>query len=74
MPPLSDLRPGQRGRVVSLQGDAALVQRLMELGVLEGDEIEVVAFAPFGDPIEIRLGDTCLSLRRQEAMGIDIQL
>ena len=74
MPPLSDLRPGQCGRVLSLQGDPALVQRLMELGVLEGDAIEVVALAPFGDPIEIRLGDTCLSLRRQEAMGIEIQL
>jgi ferrous iron transport protein A len=74
MPPLSDLRPGQRGQVLSLQGDAALVQRLMELGVLEGDEVEVIALAPFGDPIEIRLGATCLSLRRQEATGIDIQL
>jgi Fe2+ transport system protein FeoA len=72
MPTLSELRPGQRGRVLSLQGDPALVQRLMELGVLEGEEVEVVAYAPLGDPIEIRLGDSRLSLRRREAAGIEI--
>ena len=72
MPTLDKLRSGQRGRVLSLQGDAALVQRLMELGVLEGEEVEVVGFAPLGDPIEIRLGQTRLSLRRQEAAGIEI--
>jgi Fe2+ transport system protein FeoA len=44
----------------------------MELGVLEGEEVEVVAYAPLGDPIEIRLGDSRLSLRRREAAGIEI--
>ena len=72
MPTLDQLRPGQGGRVLSLQGDAALVQRLMELGVLEGEEIEVIGYAPLGDPIEIRLGNTRLSLRRREAAGIEI--
>ena len=69
---LDQLRPGQRGRVLSLQGDAALVQRLMELGVLEGEEVEVVGFAPLGDPLEIRLGNSRLSLRRAEAAGIEV--
>jgi ferrous iron transport protein A len=72
VPTLDQLRPGQRGRVLSLQGDAPLVQRLMELGVLEGEEVEVVGFAPLGDPMEIRLGDACLSLRRRDAAGIEI--
>ena len=67
---LDQLRPGQRGRVLSLQGDAALVQRLMELGVLEGEEVEVVGFAPLGDPMDLRLRDYRLSLRRREAAGI----
>jgi ferrous iron transport protein A len=69
---LDQLQSGQRGRVLSLQGDAALVQRLMELGVLEGEEVEVVGFAPLGDPIEIRLGNSRLSLRRAEAAGIEV--
>jgi Fe2+ transport system protein FeoA len=72
VPTLDQLRPGQRGRVLSLQGDAALIQRLMDLGVIEEAELEVVGFAPLGDPIEIRLGDSRLSLRRHDAAGIEV--
>jgi Fe2+ transport system protein FeoA len=72
MPTLDQLRPGQRGRIASLVGDDALVQRLMEMGLFEGELIEVIAFAPLGDPIEIRLGDSRLSLRRREAARVQI--
>ncbi len=72
MPTLDTLRPGQRGRIQSLRGDAALVQRLMDLGLFEGEEVELVGYAPLGDPIEIRLGNSRLSLRRADAAGIEI--
>ncbi|HJT79377.1 MAG TPA: ferrous iron transport protein A [Gemmataceae bacterium] len=72
MPSLDQLRVGQRGRVEAIQGDDALVQRLLEMGLLEGEEIEVVGFAPLGDPIEIRLRDYRLSLRRSEAARITV--
>lgn len=74
MPTLAELRPGQAGRVEALRGEPALVQRLYELGVLEGDTIEVLGFAPLGDPVEIRVGNTRLSLRIAEAAGISVQL
>jgi ferrous iron transport protein A len=44
----------------------------MELGVIEEEELEVVGFAPLGDPMEIRLGNSRLSLRRREAAGIEV--
>jgi ferrous iron transport protein A len=69
---LSDLRPGDRAAVVSVAGDPALVQRLYEFGLLEGEELELIALAPLGDPIEIRLGNARLSLRRSEAVGISV--
>jgi ferrous iron transport protein A len=47
---------------------------LLEMGLLEGEEIEVVALAPFGDPIEIQLRDYRLSLRRSEAARLSIQV
>jgi ferrous iron transport protein A len=72
MPSLDQLRPGQRGRITALQGDDALVQRLMEMGLLENEEVEVVGLAPLGDPMEIRLGDYRLSLRRREAARVQI--
>jgi ferrous iron transport protein A len=72
MPSLDKLRPGQSGRISALQGEDALMQRLMEMGLFEGEEVEVIRVAPLGDPIEIRLGDYFLSLRRSEAARVQI--
>ena len=54
----------------AVEGD--LVQRLLEMGLLEGEEIEVLGFAPLGDPMEIRLRDYRLSLRRSEAARVTV--
>jgi Fe2+ transport system protein FeoA len=70
MPSLDQLRAGQRGRVEAVTGEDALVQRLLEMGLLEGEEVEVLGFAPLGGPMEIRLGDYRLSLRRSEAARV----
>ena len=72
MPTLADLAPGQSAEILSVSGDPALVQRLYEFGLLEGERVEVVALAPLGDPIEIRFGSSRLSLRRAEAAGITV--
>jgi ferrous iron transport protein A len=71
---LDHLRPGQRALVEQLLGDDTLVQRLMEMGLLEGEEISLLAVAPLGDPLEIRLGDGRLSLRRTEAARVLVRL
>jgi Fe2+ transport system protein FeoA len=73
MSTLDQLPVGRRCRVEAVQGDDALVQRLLEMGLLEGEELEVCNVAPLGDPIEIRLRDYCLSLRRREAARVLIQ-
>jgi ferrous iron transport protein A len=72
MPTLDQLPAGQRATVEAVGGAPALVQRLLELGLMEGEDIEVLALAPLGDPIEIRCGQSRLSLRRQEAAGIRV--
>lgn len=72
MIPLSQLRPGDNAVVESLTGEPALVQRLYEMGLLEGERVEVLAIAPLGDPVEIRFGPNRISLRRQEASGIHV--
>ena len=71
---LDELKEGQHARIDSLVGDDAVLQRLMEMGLLEDEEIEVLGFAPFGDPMEIRLRDYRLSLRRNEAARIRVTL
>jgi ferrous iron transport protein A len=69
---LDQLKQGDRATIVALSGESALLQRLLELGVFDGEEVEVIALAPFGDPIEIRCGDSRLSLRRREAASIQV--
>jgi ferrous iron transport protein A len=71
-PTLDQIRPGQRARVEALDGSDALTQRLLEMGLLEGEEVEVVGFAPLGEPVEIRLRDYRLSLRRAEAARVRV--
>ena len=69
---LDQLIAGQRARVESLAGDDFVMQRLMEMGLLEEEELEVLGFAPLGDPMEIRLRDYRLSLRRAEAARVSV--
>jgi ferrous iron transport protein A len=71
---LDRLLTGQRCTVQRVLGSDALVQRLLEMGLLEGEELEVVGFAPLGDPMEIRLRDYRLSLRRQEAARVLVEV
>ena len=74
MTSLDNLVAGQRACVESIAGQDAIVQRLYEMGILEGTEVEVIAIAPLGGPIEIRLQDYRLSLRRSEAARIQVRL
>lgn len=73
MPTLDQLRPGQGGRILAVEGADGLVQRLMEMGLLEGEWVEVVGIAPLGDPIDVRLGDYRLSLRLSEARRVQLE-
>jgi len=73
MPTLAELLPGQRAEIVAIHGDAAIVQRLYEFGLLEGETIEFLTTAPMGDPVEIRVGNSRLTLRKADAAGVQVQ-
>ncbi len=70
---LVDLRPGERALIRDLAGEVPLVQRLLEMGLTEDEEVEVVRFAPLGDPVEIQIRGYFLSLRKQEAAAILVE-
>jgi Fe2+ transport system protein FeoA len=44
----------------------------MEMGLIEGAEVELVRRAPLGDPVQLRLGDYELSIRSTEAALVDV--
>lgn len=70
--PLARLAPGTRAVVRRLQGDPAVVRRLMELGLTPGTPVELVRRAPMGDPLELRVRGTHFSIRRIEAEHIHV--
>ena len=70
---LSALRPGQKGTIVSFT-DYELSLKLMEMGCLPGEEIEVIRIAPFGDPIAYSVSGYVLSLRKNEAATVVITI
>lgn len=69
---LDQLKPGRRACIAGFDGAGPLIQRLMQLGLLEGMEVELVRRAPAGDPIELKLLGYSLSLRQAEARLIRI--
>src|SRR5438874_9289295 len=74
MSSLDQLRTGQCAVITGVEGGDALGQRLLEMGLMEGEQVEVLGFAPFGDPIEVRLRDYRLSLRKREAARVAVEL
>lgn len=70
---LAELKPGQKGRIVQIGTLGPLKRRLMDMGVVAGEEITIEKIAPLGDPIEVRIKSYNLSLRKQEANGIQVE-
>jgi Fe2+ transport system protein FeoA len=70
---LAELAVGARGRITRVEGSPAVAQRLLEMGLAPGTEVEVVRFAPLGDPMEVRLWGYLLSLRKGDARGISVE-
>ena len=72
--PLKQLAPGQKGKVIQIQGRGEVYKRLLDMGVAPGSFIEMRRVAPLGDPIEIKVKGYHLSLRKQEAEKIAVEL
>ncbi|MGV3771577.1 MAG: FeoA family protein [Verrucomicrobiales bacterium] len=65
--PLSSLLPGHSGKVAEIKITGTSRARLMEMGLIIGTPVEVIRFAPLGDPVEIKVRGYHLTLRRHEA-------
>lgn len=72
METLDSLSPGQRAVISDVSGEDAISVRLMEMGLLDGEEIELIGRAPLGDPLEFLIRGYRLSLRAEEARRVVI--
>ncbi len=71
---LSDMKPGETGTVVKVNGSGNIKFRLIDMGVVKGSHLHVVKYAPLGDPIEIKIKGFSLSLRKEESEMIDVEV
>ena len=67
---LTSLEVGQRAVVSQIKIPAENRGRILEMGLLVGTVVELVRFAPLGDPVEIKVRGYNLSLRKHEAEQI----
>ena len=71
---LSALRPGQRGIVVRVEGPSEIRRRLLDMGLVRGTEVHAIREAPLADPVEYEVKGYNLSLRREEAACVFVEL
>ena len=71
---LDQISQGTTARILDVTGDDTLAVRLMEMGLIEGEEIELIGAAPFGDPLEFSVRGYRLSLRKNEAQRVVVEI
>ena len=72
--PLNELKPKERGKIIKVGGKGSVYRRILDMGVVSGTLVEVQRVAPLGDPIEIRVKGYNLTLRKEEAANIQVEL
>ena len=69
---LSELKNGESGVIVKVEGHGGFRKRIVEMGFIKGELVEVILNAPLKDPIKYKLMDYEVSLRRSEASMIEV--
>ncbi len=69
---LADLQTGENGIVVKVKGRGSFRKRITEMGFIKGRQITVIKNAPLKDPVEYKIMEYAVSLRRSEAALIEV--
>ena len=69
---LSELKTGERGVIVKVNGHGGFRKRIIEMGFVRGNKVKVILNAPLRDPIEYEIIGYKISLRRSEAAKIEV--
>ena len=70
---LSELVAGESGIIKELKNEQRLVVRLNAIGLTENAKVTLIRTAPFGDPIEIKVRDFYLAIRKEQADKIILE-
>jgi Fe2+ transport system protein FeoA len=70
---LDQLAQGDAASVVRITSAGAERRRMLDLGILPGTRIEVIAHSPLGDPTAYRIRGSVVALRREQAQRIEVE-
>lgn len=71
---LADFAVGEMGQVLGFtKGAVAYRQKLLAMGLVKGTEFQIARVAPMGDPVEIKVRNFSLSLRKEEAKSLRVE-
>lgn len=70
---LNTLQPGSKGKVLQIGLPDLARSRVMEMGLTVGSTVEVIRYAPLGDPVELKVRGSHISLRKAEVAAITVQ-
>ena len=71
---LDRLNAGQSGIITAVGGEGILRLRLLDMGLIPQTKITVSKIAPMGDPMELQLRGYVLTLRKEDARGIEVEV
>ena len=71
---LDSLAVGESGTIVKVHGEGRVRHRLFDMGLTPGAEVFLRKKAPLGDPLEITLRGYELSLRKDEASNVEVEM
>lgn len=71
---LKEMKAGETGKVTGYTTtDRNYRQKLLQMGLIRGTEFTLVRMAPLGDPAEISIHGSSLTLRKAEADALDVE-
>lgn len=70
---LDRLKIGTKARIINVEGEGALRDRLLDMGITPRTEVMIRKMAPMGDPVELTLRGYELTLRLQDAKHILVE-
>mgnify|MGYP005800971001 CR=1 FL=1 len=73
MKTLKDVNVGERATVVRLHGEGPVRRRIMDMGITKGVDIYVRKVAPLGDPMELNVRGYELSVRKADAVPLEVK-
>lgn len=72
--PLSLMEPGESGKIISISRKMRSYKKFADLGIVKGTSLVFERIAPLGDPVEVKIKGYSLSLRKEEAVNITVEI